>query len=369
MFEAMTANMVKHWKKRHMLKRFLALLAAGWATMVQPAHSAGTITIALQQSVDINGRPLAGCLLFLFQVGTVATLQPVFSDPGLTNMIANPLQCDQTGRLPMFYLADGSIHVRLTDSGGVVVFDYPSMLVIGPSSGGGGGGGTVDPTTVASTGDIKFRATSETLVGWVKMNGTSIGSAGSGATQRANPDTQNLYVYLWGNCPQAHCPVATGRGATGLADFNANKAISLPDWRSRTPVGLDDMGTSPAGILQASNVTSGGGDGPTTPNATGGEANHALVTGELAAHNHTATSTVTDPQHSHTGTVSFGATSIAGGFTNSAAYGGASLAGQSLAISNSPTGITVATSTANTGSGTPHNNMPPFMLGTWYQKL
>jgi hypothetical protein len=28
-------------------------------------------------------------------------------------------------------------------------------LVIGPSSGGGGGGGTVDPTTIATTGDVK----------------------------------------------------------------------------------------------------------------------------------------------------------------------------------------------------------------------
>jgi hypothetical protein len=36
--------------------------------------------------------------------------------------------------------------------------------------------------------------TSEVVTGWVKLNATTIGSATSGATQRANSDTQNLFV-------------------------------------------------------------------------------------------------------------------------------------------------------------------------------
>jgi len=335
------------------MKRILLLASLLLGLWAAPLRAQGTITIALAQSVDINGRPLAGCLLYLYVVGTVATLQPVFSDPALTLQLPNPLSCDQTGRLPMFYVASGSIHPRLTDASGVVVFDYPSMLVIGPSGGGGGGGGTVDPTAIASTGDIKFRATSETLTGWVKLNGQTIGSATSGATGRANADTQNLFVYLWGNCPNAHCAVSGGRGATGLADFSANKTITLLDWRSRSPVGLDDMGSSPAGILQSSNVTSGGGDGPTTPNATGGEANHTLTVAELAAHTHT----ITDPGHTHSGSVG------SGGFL--AAAGSFGAPNGNFAIGTSTTGITIN----NTGSGTAHNNMIPFSLGTWFIKL
>ena len=115
---------------------------------------------------------------------------------------------------------------------------------------------------MASTGDIKFRATAEILAGWVKMNQTTIGSATSGASQRANNDTQNLFVYLWNNCPNTHCPVSSGRGANGLADFSANKTMTLPDMRSRMPFGRDQMeATGAAGRLLASNVTSGGGDG------------------------------------------------------------------------------------------------------------
>ena len=243
---------------------------------------AGTIPLALSQQVDINGKPLAGCLLYFFQAGTVATLQDSFQDYGLTLPNPNPLPADQYGRIPMLYLADGQIHVRLTDASGVVIFDYPSMQVIGPSSGGGGGsgGGSVDPTTIASTGDVKFRSTAETLTGWVKLNGTTIGSSSSGASQRANADTSNLFGYLWSNFPNSKCAVSGGRGASSVADFAANKNISLPDWRSRAPVGLDDMGASAAGRILAGNVTSGGGDGPSTPAAYGGETNHTLTVAE-----------------------------------------------------------------------------------------
>jgi len=211
---------------------------------------AGTLNIALTQQFTATSpaQPMAGALLYFFQAGTVGTPQNSFQDFGLTIVNPNPLPADQFGRIPMFYLADGQIHVRLTDSSGVVVFDYPTMQVIGPSSGGGGGGGgSVDPTTVAATGDVKFRATSEVLSGWVKANAQTIGSPSSGATQRANADTQNLYVYLWNSYANTKCPVTGGRGANGLADFNANKTIGLPDWRGYALVGLDDMGNSAAG--------------------------------------------------------------------------------------------------------------------------
>jgi hypothetical protein len=326
---------------------------------------AGTLPIALTQQFSNTSpaSPLAGALLYFFQAGTVATPQDSFQDFGLTMKNPNPLPADQFGRIPMFYLADGQIHVRLTDSSGIVIFDYPTMQVIGPSSGGGGGGGgSVDPTTVASTGDVKFRATSESLTGWVKVNSTTIGSASSGASQRANADTQNLYVYLWGNFTNLHCPVAGGRGASGLADFNANKTIQLPDWRARVLTGLDDMGTSAAGIILASNVTSGGGDGPTTPAARGGEANHTLVVAEAPTGQITAA--LTDPGHHHA--------PLAGtGFIEQGTSGLGALGGTGITFSattaNATTGVSLAV-TDHAGNGA-HNNCQPFVLGTWHIKL
>jgi microcystin-dependent protein len=347
-----------------MLHRIFAL-AALLAGLCMPvlAQTPGTLTVALQQNVDVNGRPLSGCKLFIYVAGTIATPQSIFTDASLTTLLPNPLTCDTTGRIPMFYLGTPAVHVRLTDAGGVQIYDYPSMIVLGaPSTGGGGGGGPVDPTTIFSTGDIKFRSSLETLTGWVVLNGTTVGSAFSGASQRANADTLNLYSYLWANCADNHCPVATGRGGTAAADFNANKAIGLPDFRGRTPVGLDSMGAAPANRLVAANITSGGGDTINTPNATGGEGMHTLLLAEMPIHNHTATSVVTDPGHTHT---TDAVRQIAGALATGGAAG--SLAGAT--INSATTGVTVATTIANAGSGAAHNNMPPLMLGSWFMKL
>ena len=335
--------------RRHAIMLALAL-ASGLAS---PARAQGVIPIALQQVMNGNGQPVAGALLYIYQAGTVATPQNAFSDPGLTTPLSNPLVADSTGRLPMFYLANGSVHVRLTDAGGVVIFDYPSMLVIG-ASGGASSGGSVDPTTIASTGDVKFRPTSETLAGWVKMNAQTIGSATSGATGRANADTQNLFVYLWNNCSNAHCPVLGGRGLSGLADFNANKQIALPDWRARVPVGLDDMGNIAAGILQASNVTSSG-DFPTTPGASGGESNHTLTIDEMPSHAHPATST--DSGHTHPGGLSVNG------------FGGATTQFGAVSTTTGVGFANITTTIGNIGGNVAHNNMAPFMLGTWHMKL
>lgn len=318
---------------------------------------AGTLPIALTQQFDIDGSPLAGAMLYFFQVGTVATLQNSYQDYGLTLLNPNPLVADQYGRIPMFYLADGQVHVRLTDATGVAIFDYPTMQVIGPSSGGGGGGGSIDPTTIASTGDFKWRPTTETLTGWVKANSLTIGNATSGASQRANADTQALFVYLWTNFSNAHCPVSGGRGASALSDFTGSKTIGVPDLRARSPFGLDDMGAGTAGRLLASNVTSGGGDGVTTPSATGGEANHTLVLAEAP----NGQFTFNDAAHSH------------GLFTTSQNKGSAGIfieqptnaSGNEWFTNNAFTGASI---TDHAGGGS-HNNMPGFMLGSWYVKL
>jgi microcystin-dependent protein len=303
-------------------------------------------------------------------VGTVATPQNSFADFGLTLTNQWPLPADSTGRIPMFYLANGQVHVRLTDATGVVIFDIPNMQVVGQSSGGGGGGGGpgVDPNAIATTGDIKYRMTGETLTGWVKANGQTIGSAMSGAN-RANSDTQNLFTYLWANCTNAHCPVSTGRGATALADFNANKQITLPDLRGRGLAGLDDMGAAAAGRILAGNVTSGGGDSQTTPGASGGEANHTLTIAELAAHNHA----LTDPGHKHTITpMRLSGTVNVTGSTNGWLATPAGTA-QSTDVGTGTFGgdpaVGTGISIASVGSSTPHNVMNPFLLGSFYIKL
>lgn len=356
------------------LRSLLVICGIGLVPLASPAlaQSAGTVPLALVQQFGPNGVPLAGCLLYTYVAGTVSTLQNSFQDFGLTIPNQDPLSCDQYGRVPMFWLASGLIHLRLTDSTGIVYVDV-TMQVLGPSSGsGGGGGGGVDPTTIASTGDIKFRATGEVVTGWVKMSGLTIGNAISGASERANSDTQNLFIYLWTNYTNAHCPVSGGRGSSALADYNANKTIEMPDWRSRTPIGLDNMDNIAAGILQPGNISSGGGDTPTTPAASGGLANSPIAQTNLPAL--TLPVTIVDPGHTHPVNVN---TSSQGGGNPTTGY----LAGNgSFQIYNSATNAqttiwnvpatTGITATVPTGGG--NVALPvvsPFMLGTWFMKL
>jgi hypothetical protein len=339
---------------------FGALLGAGGAS------AQGTIPLALQQYVDLNGKPLIGCQLYIYQAGTVSTPQNAFQDFGLTIPTANPMQCDQFGRIPMFWLANGLIHARLLDASGVQQVDV-TMQVLGPSSGGGGGGSTVDPTTIAATGDIKFRMTAETVTGWVKLNGTSIGNATSGASGRANSDTQNLFIYLWTNCTNAHCAVSTGRGASALADYNASKTLTLPSWQDSTPIGRDCMDATCAGGLLASNITSGGGDGVDTPGAFGGAANTAIaqtylpnitlaVTGSGVLTGNVSVCNTPNPMNCTNGDIAL-------------------LVSQTVRASDpignyfSSLAIAVTAATAALGSATIFPTVTPFHLGTWYVKL
>src|ERR1017187_9293437 len=110
------------------------------------------------QQQDTNGEPLDGALLTVFNGGTT-TLASVYQDIGLAILAPNPLVADASGRLPLFFVADGPYRVRLTGKYGATAnggFDYPQVPSIGASSS-GGGGSAVDPTTVFSTGDVKWQ--------------------------------------------------------------------------------------------------------------------------------------------------------------------------------------------------------------------
>ena len=90
--------------------------------------------------------------------------------------------------------------------------------------------------------------------------------------------------------------------------------------------------------------------------ATGGTADAIVVT-----HTHTATSTVTDPGHLHTGVNTFpgGPNTLQPGSQNFNAGGSSATA---------TTGITVATSNANAGVSGTNQNLPPYYALAYIQK-
>jgi microcystin-dependent protein len=348
-----------------MIKR--AILALTLMIAATVAQAAGTIGYSLSQQLDTTGKPLNGCLLYTIQAGTTSTPQNSYKDTALTLPQPNPMVCDAAGRLPQFFLADGQIKVRLTDRLGVVQVVADNILVIGPSSG-GGGGGTVDPTTISATGDVKVAYGTQVITGWVRVNGRTIGSATSGATERANADTQALFQYLW--TADANLAVSGGRGVSSIADWTANKAITLPDGRGRVMAGLDDMGNSAAGRLTAAYFgATGGCSGAlgTTLGAACGQQSHTLTAAQIPTLSGTTNGANTTTSFSYPGT----AGTNGGGTVFSYIAQGAIQANRSNTfIVDVTTPIPSLTANINTaGSGNAHPTIMPTMLITTYIKL
>ncbi len=207
------------------------------------------------------------------------------------------------------------------------------------------------------TGDIKARYGTGALTGYVRLNGNTIGSATSGAGERANADTQTLFQYLWDTDP--NLVVGAGRGVSSIADWNANKSITLPDLRGRTIAGLDGMGFTLAGRLTSTYTTG-------TPDLLGSGAGAESQTLTLA-----------QLPTGITGTVSVGAGGAAIPFVNPPLLNqiitapgpgpntNAPVSAQSWTSATSLTG----TMTSNNTGGNPHPNVQPTLLMTWYIKL
>ena len=340
-----------------MIFKRLTVAIAALFVLASQAFAAGTIPFSLSQQLDQYGKPLAGCLFYTIQAGTTSTPQNAYQDSGLTIALPNPQICDAAGRLPQMFLADGTIKVRLTDKNGVTQIVADNIQVIGASSG-SGGGGTVDPTTILQTGDMKITYGTGSLTGFVRANGRTIGSSTSGATERANADTQALFEYLWG--ADSNLAVSGGRGASAAADWAANKTLALPDFRGRAIAGLDDMGNSAAGRLTSSYF----GTSATVLGAAGGSESQTLTQSQLPAIKPGIT--ITDPGHSHT-YQDYQSTATAGPGT---AFVGVN-AGPGLGTYTSSTTLThiTASFTSNLGSGDAHSIASPMMLATIYLKL
>lgn len=82
--------------------------------------------------------------------------------------------------------------------------------------------------------------------GWVIEDGGTIGNVSSGATTRADDDTEALFTLLWGQFSNSVLAIqdssgaASTRGASAAADFAANKRLPLFDSRTRFLRGSDN---------------------------------------------------------------------------------------------------------------------------------
>lgn len=221
---------------------------------------------------------------------------------------------------------DDALYIQIEMPLGVpadVLFTKPALYL-----------GTIDPdqdfedydqidsiTQTARTGDIKTSLLSSAPNGWVAMNDGSIGNVSSGATNRANKDTFQLYKTIWDGVLDAWAPVSTGRGATAQADFIAGKTLTLPRSLGRALAGAGSGSGLTARVL-----------GEYT-----GEETHTLTIPEMPAHTHT----------------------VASGPTPNIVPSGGS----------HPQGDTNLVTSSSTGGGGAHNNMEPTSFFNVFIKL
>lgn len=316
--------------------------------------------IALINNFDGNGELMRGALLRLYEAGT-NTPVTAYKDIGLTAGQEHPwpIPADSAARLPMFYLADGNYRVRLSSTdGGYVAYDIPIMASVGPSSGGGGGGGGVSPEVIFQTGYLLPFLGSGVRSGFVRLNGRTIGSSGSGATEHASADCQSLYEYLYGEFSDTVCPVVGGRGASAAADFSANKAITLIDSRGRALFGADGMGATRANRLTTATFATGDSIG-----TAGGAESYTLTEAQLPA----ITPTFTGTAMTASGNIGTAATGFVSTTTGGGGFGINGVSGQGVSFTTNS--FTPAGSVSSFGSGASHPSASPGLIVTIYVKL
>ena len=205
--------------------------------------------------------------------------------------------------------------------------------------------------TTENTADGKDHWSATAPRGWVFADGRTIGSAASGATNRAKIDTFDLFKVLWDDFSNTLLPIEdsggtpTTRGASAQIDFDNDKRMPVIDKRGRVSAGKDDMGGASANRMTQI-------DGDILGNS-GGVDKVALTIANLPAHNHGG--------GSHTHTTGF-ATRLEDPQLNS----------QSIFAGG--TDINVATASSGTiintqGSNTTHSNIQPMIICNYILKL
>ncbi len=240
------------------------------------------------------GVPAIAATAEFFEGGTTTPLA-TYTDIDQGTAHPDPVVADGNGRWPLVIIPYvTSYDVKVSTSGGTEIFYFRELPNAEPYV-----ASDVPADEGLSTGDFVFSPKSGTRTGFVRVNGRTIGSATSGATERANADTEALFLFNWTNFSNSILAVSGGRGATAAADWAANKTIALLDGRGATLRGLDDMGNSAASALTLATFTTGS---AIIGGSIAGVNSHTLTEAQLASHTHTGTTATESQSHTHTGT-------------------------------------------------------------------
>lgn len=290
-------------------------------------YTASTFEIAA------NGVPAAGFQLFFYETGTV-TEAAVYSDPGLTTPIFQPIVADANGRFGAIWLSPSQAYkVQLftaatpdNPTGSQVWTEDP----VGPAAGG------AISNSAGIIGEIRQFAGPAAAIPsqWFLCGGQAV--------------SRTTYADLF-------AVIGTAWGAG-----DESTTFNLPDLRGRVTAGLDNMGGTPAnrmtsGVSGISGVTLGASGGHQAVQTH----NHALTD---PTHNHA----LTDPTHAHNeqGSTVLGGTvgPAANAHGTVASFAGVNTAAAStgITIAAASTGITIA----DYGAGNAQNVQPTAMVNS-----
>lgn len=323
---------------------------------------------------DASNAPYTGAKAYFFDVGTT-TPQITYTDAALSIPHDHPVVALGNGWFPPVFLPDQSSHrLRILDGGNNVLWDVDNISV--PTTTPPDIPNSETPTEqLFQTGDMKIRWSTTAPTGWVRVNGRTIGSAASGATERANADCEDLFVFLWNN--DSSLAVSGGRGGTATGDWAADKTIALPDPRGCALVVLDSFGNSAAGRVTDAVL----GEDSDTLGSRGGSQTHVLTLAQLPADPPTGTVSITDPKHRHMSFISATLDNAGLGTGTSPTTSNGGVGDRSYTISGSSseptvgrtseeaTGITAGFTGDDLGSGEAHNNLQPTIMIPLFIKL
>ena len=311
--------------------------------------SSAQLPFSGQQQFDQFNQVVPLARLFIFASNTTTPIVG-YANKALTIAHEWPVEANGAGRFPAVFIDDTPETVRLvvTDAHGSLLYEDGECPVIGPARWAAGDTPVVDVTRLVQTGWVFWAPINAALPYTARCNGRTIGSAVSGATERAAAECEPLFTWLWQ--ASTSFAVSGGRGPSAAADWAANKTIATPDLRGRSPVGLDTMGAAAANRVA----------GLTSVNTGGGAASHAMTVAQMPNHAHGGSvSAVGD--HAHTTTIpqvtALQAGSGGGSFLyNSVPASTGAAGGHSHAISAE-------------GSSEPFSLLDPYLSGSWFMKL